>query len=224
VNNNNLLEQNVTFLSQLERFKLIHSTTIPEKALLYLTEKLQNLKIEILGDFSGNVIDLMNRGLLEGWCWETTESSIMFLEDTDYIERGNLKFNQYHKYWHSWICFTFEGEEFAFDPCLQILVEKPIYYHIFEIEVKGHVTAKEVREDLIYRINHPKPKIYLSEESEKFMKNFFEKFLSERQKTETYVGGNDDVTSPMYRNHTGYNAVIENGVIKELIAHFYLNG
>ena len=223
MNNSNLLEKDVTFLSHVERFKLIHSAILPEKALLYLIEKLQNLKIEILGDYSGNIIELMNRGLLEGWCWETTESAIMFLESTDYIERGNLKFNQHRNYWHSWICFTFEGEEFAFDPCLRILIEKPIYYHIFEIEVKGHVTTKEVLEDLIYRINHPTPKHYLSEESEKFMKSFFEKFLSERQKTETYVGGNDDVTSPMYRNRTGYNAVIENGLIKKLTAHFYLN-
>lgn len=224
MNNKILLEQNVTFLSQVERFKLIRSATINENALIYLTEKLQNLKIEILGDYSGNIIQLMNRGLLEGWCWETTESAIIFLEDTDFIERGNLKFNQYNNYWHSWICFKFENQEYVFDPCLQILVEKPIYYHIFEIEVKSHVTAKDVREDLIYRISHPKKETYLSQESEQFMKKFFEKFLSDRQKTETYVGGDDNVNSPMYRNHTGYNAVIENGTIKELLAHFYLNG
>lgn len=224
MNNEFLLEQNVTFLNQVERFQLIRTAVIPEKALYYLSEKLQNLEIEILGDFSGNIIQLMNRGLLEGWCWETTESAIVFLEDTDFIERGNLKFQQYRNYWHSWICFKFEDQEYAFDPCLQILIEKPIYYHIFEIDVKGKVTAKAVRDELIYRINHPKKKTYLSDESEQFMKKFFEKYLSDRQKTETYIGGNDDVTSPMYRNHTGYNAVIENGVIKELLAHFYMNG
>jgi len=87
MNNSNLLEKDVTFLSQVERFKLIHSAILPEKALLYLIEKLQNLKIEILGDYSGNIIELMNRGLLEGWCWETTESAIMFLESTDYISK-----------------------------------------------------------------------------------------------------------------------------------------
>lgn len=223
-NNYLLLEENVTFLGRKDRFHLIRQAKIPEKTLDYLSKKLQNLTIEILGDFTGNIISLMNRGLLEGWCWQTTESAIVFLEDTDYIERGNLKFHQYKDYWHSWICFKFEDEEFVFDPCLQILIEKPVYYHIFEIFPEGKVTAKDVRDELIYSITHPKKKDYLSEESENFMKKFFEKYLSERQKNETCISGNDDVTSPMYRNTTGYTAEIENGTKKKLLAHFYLNG
>lgn len=44
------------------------------------------------------------------------------------------------------------------------------------------------------------------------------------QKTETHISGNDDVTSPMYRNNTGYKATIENGKVKSLVAHYYMNG
>ncbi len=221
--NSYLLDENVTFLDELERFKLIRTAVIPKKVVEYLKNKLKNLDIEILGDHSGNIIELMNRGLLEGWCWQTTESAIVFFEDTDTIERGNLKFQRYKNYWHSWICFTFENQQYIFDPCLQILVEKQVYYHIFEVEVKGTVTSKNVCEDLIYRIKNPKKKVYFSAESERFIKKFFEKYMSERQKNETHISGTEDVNSPMYRNNTGYTATIEDGKITALIAHYYLN-
>ena len=162
----------------------------------------------------------MNRGLLERWCWQTTESAVVFLEDDDYIERGNLKFDTYEEYWHSWICFNFENKEFVFDPCLQILVESPIYYHIFEVSVEGTVTAKQVREDLIYRINNPKKKSYNKRLAD-LVEEIFAPYRSENQKTETLISGTDDVNSPMYGNNTGYNATIENGRIKNLIAHYY---
>ena len=55
------------------------------------------------------------------------------------------------------------------------------------------------------------------------MKKYFGDSL-ERQKDEVRISGNDDVTSPMYRNSTGYKAVIEDGKIKKLVAHFYENG
>ena len=75
------------------------------------------------------------------------------------------------KYWHSWICFTFNDIVWVFDPCLQILIEKNIYYHIFEInEIAGVVNAKSVREDLIYRINHHEKK--KRNESESCIYNF----------------------------------------------------
>ena len=70
----------------------------------------------------------MQGGLLEGYCWQTTESAIVFLEEEDWIERGNLKIDSCQKYWHAWICFKFQNKIFVFDPCLQILVEKKIKY------------------------------------------------------------------------------------------------
>ena len=218
-----LMMKNVSNLNEHERIDLIHSVKVSKKVLNYLEDKLQNLSIEILGDYKGNIIELMKRGLLEGWCWQTTESTVVFLEDDDYIERGNLKFGNYKEYWHSWICFNFENKKFVFDPCLQILVESSIYYHIFEVSVKGTATAKQVRDDLIYRINNSKKKSY-DESPENFFEKFFAPYLSESQKTETYISGNNDVNSPRYRNNTGYNATIENGKIKNLIAHYYLGG
>lgn len=221
MNNNHLLDVNVTFFDEYERLKLIRSAIVPQSVLEYLKIRLKNLTIEILGKHSGNIIELMNRGLLEGWCWQTTESAIVFFNDEDTIERGCLKFSKYKDYWHSWICFKYENQQFVFDPCLQILVEKPVYYHIFETTIKGMVTSKKVVDELIYKINNPQKIVYLSDESEKFIKNFFEKFASERKKKETHIYGGENVNSPMYRNNTGYIATMEEGKIKELIAHYY---
>lgn len=221
---NLLMMKNVSSLNECERFDIIHSVEMNLEALNYLEKKFQNLSIEICGDYTGNIIELMNSGLLEGWCWETTESAIVFLEDDDYIERGNLKLNQYEEYWHSWICFKFNNKMFVFDPCLQILVDRSIYHHIFEVSIAGSSTAKEVREDLIFQINNPKEKSYeIPEEAMRCLNNFFAKCGS-RQKNETQILGNDDVNSPMYRNNTGYKATIENGKITTLIAHYYLKG
>ena len=216
-----LMSKDVRNLNEHERIKLIRQLDIDNSVFKYVKTRLKNLSIEIGGDYEGNVIELMNKGLLEGWCWQTTESSIVFFNDDDCIERGNLTFSACKKYWHSWICFTFNDIVWVFDPSLQILVEKNIYYHVFEIsEIAGSVNAKSVREDLIYRINHRENK--KRSEAESFVHNFLAQYMSEKQKNETHVSGNDDVKSPMYRNNTSYTATIDNGTINTLIAHYYL--
>ncbi|MBR3254909.1 MAG: hypothetical protein IKF97_01585 [Clostridia bacterium] len=215
-----IMSIDVSNFSMQQRFNLIKKAKKNRRVLKYLKLQMKNLSIEIGGGYQGNLFDLMNRGLLEGWCWQTTESAIVFLDDDAYIERGNLKFEIYEdiffhqtfckEYWHSWICFYLENTIWVFDPCLQIIVEKDIYYHIFEItEIAGKVTAKSVREELIYRIINYKPKF---------------NYVSDRQKKETTINGNNDVSSPMYRNSTGYTATFNNGSINTLIAHYYYNG
>ena len=213
-----IMSKDVRNLNEWERFDLINQLDIDNSVFEYVKTRLKNLSIEIGGDDKGNVIELMNKGLLEGWCWQTTESSIVFFNDDDYIERGNLTFGAYNEYWHSWICFTFNNILWVFDPCLKILVEKNIYYHVFEInEIAGVVNAKSVRDDLIYRINHREKKNF--NES-----GILAQYISERQKNETHISGDDDVKSLMYRNSTGYTATIDNGKVNTLIAHYYFNG
>lgn len=223
MNKSFVISQNINNLNAHERIKLIQQFDIDKSVFNYLKSILQNLSIEIGGVYDGNVFELMNEGLLEGWCWQTTESSIVFFNDDDCIERGNLKFGVYKKYWHSWISFTFNDIIWVFDPCLQILVEKNIYYHVFEInEIAGVVTAKSVREDLIYRINHREKKN--GSELEVRISKLLVPYISESQRNETHISGNNDVKSTMYRNNTGYTASIENNTIKTLIAHYYFNG
>lgn len=218
-------------LSQDERFKILEENRANIEVYKYLNEKLKNLTIEVCGDYEGIVLDLMSCGVLEGWCWQTTESSIVFLNDDDYIERGNLIFEKYKlldkKYYHSWINFFYNELEYTFDPCLNILCDEKIYQEVFETDVMGRVNAKEVRDELINAILNPKPRKKDNSSSSKFIDKFMEKYFGdviEQKKHEIHITGNDDVNSPMYRNSTGYKAEIEDGKIKKLVAHFYLNG
>lgn len=221
----NLKDENI--LSEQERFKILQDNMAKDEVFKYLENKLQALTIEVCGDYSGLIFDLMPKRLLEGWCWQTTESAIVFLPDDDYIERGNLIFDKYEKYWHSWINFHYNNNEYTFDPCLNFLCDKRLYQDIFETNVKGTVYAKEVKDELKDAILNPKPKKINNSSSvviaREFMKKHFGDYL-EQQKNETLIVGNNDVTSPMYRNNTGYKADIEDGKIKKLVANFYQGG
>lgn len=217
-----LLNLDVSNMDEYERFELLSTVPVNKRVLNYLKSRLKNLSIKIGAKTEENIIVLMNKGLLEGWCWQTTESLVVFLDDASYIERGNLKFSPKRNYWHSWISFKLNNKSWIFDPCLQILVPKEIYYQIFEVtKISGKIDSKAVKEDLIYRINHPKKEIEKYENTA-FMK-ILRQYVPERQKREIIITGNDDVNSPMYRNNTGYIAEIDNGKFKTLFAHYYFN-
>ena len=70
-------------------------------------KRINNLYIEFLGDYEGSLFELMAVGKLIDWCWQTTESAIVLLNDYDYIERGNLYIDEATpEYYHSWIVLT----------------------------------------------------------------------------------------------------------------------
>lgn len=206
-------------LSEMERFTEIRMHKVPQEIYEYLKSFFDNLHIEIVGRYEGNLMDLMEKGVLEGWCWQTTETASLFLPDNTYIERGNLKFSNNKPYYHSWIIFTYKGKEYVFDPCLQILCEKKYYNRIFEITVKGRVTAKQVKEYFINYISNP-PKKETNEEISKIMKMIFGE-PSERTKGEIVIHDEEDPSAPMYRNGVGYKTELDNGQIKKLTAHYY---
>ena len=124
------------------------------------------------------------------------------------------------KYYHSWIVFHFKDELFVFDPCLQYICPQKLYYQVFAIskhDILGTVTSKSVQEYLIYKIKHPKKK-----NNDYSLSKFFEQFISERQKKETYIMGDNNINSPAYRNSTGYTAKFDaTGKIESLLAHYY---
>ena len=214
-------------LSKEEKFKILRSKIVDSKVVEYIIEKLSNLHIEVLGDYEGNLFELMPIGKLEGWCWQTTESAIVFLNDDDYIERGYLKFDERTpNYYHSWICFKYNGVEYVLDPCLNFLCKKNDFSKIFEINVQGKVSAKEVREELIKQVTEPKEED--NSESHKSFENFMKIFMGdsyndykEKKKNEVTVHGPEDVNTPLYRNGAGYKTEISNGKIKKMVVHYY---
>lgn len=213
-------------LTEEEKFKKLRSKRVDTKVVVYLMSKLSNLHIEVSGKYGGSLFELMPVGKLEGWCWQTTESAIVFLNDDDYIERGNLRFDERTpEYYHSWICFKFDGTEYVLDPCLSFLCKKSDYSKIFEIDVKGKVSAKAVREELIRQVTAPK-----EEDNSEALKAFqtFMSFMGESydsyiesKKEEVTVYGSEDVNTPLYRNGAGYKPEIENGKVKKLTVHYY---
>lgn len=216
---NTFKEEDYSQLTEMERFAKVRMHKAPEEVFEYLKSLFDNLHIEIVGRYEGNLIDLMNRGVLEGWCWQTTETASLFMDDSSYIERGNLKFNLYNLYYHSWINFKYKGIEYVFDPCLQILCRKSYYDKIFEVQVKGKVTAKQVKEYFINYISNP-PKKETNKEVSEIMKMIFGE-PSERTKGEIVINDEENPNAPMYRNGVGYKTTLEDGKIKRLVAHYY---
>lgn len=214
-------------LTEEDRFKILRSKRIEPKVVEYLMEKLNNLYIEVLGDYKGSLFELMPVGKLEGWCWQTTESAIVFLNDDDYIERGDLKFDETTpKYYHSWMCFKYDDVEYVLDPCLNLLCKKDDYSKIFEVDVKGRVSAKDVKEELIRQITTPKKEdnSRAHKSFERFLKrqlgDSYEKY-NEKKQNEVIVHGPENVNTPLYRNGAGYKTEIENEKIKKLTVHYY---
>lgn len=214
-------------LTEAEKFKILNSKNADPKVIEYLMDKFKSLHIEVLSRYEGDIFELMPTRILEGWCWETTESAIVFLNDEDYIERGNLKLDkQTPEYYHSWICFKFDDNEYVLDPCLNLLCQKKDYTKLFETETKGRVTAKKVKEELIRQITTPKPtKTSCPTENydslmRKILGDSYDDYM-EKNKTEVTIRGIEDVNAPIYRNNSGYKAEIENGKIKKLTVHYY---
>jgi len=210
---------------QLKRFNKVKKQIIDKEVYQYLKDILQNLYIEILNKYEGNTLYLMQRELLEGWCWQTTESTIIFFKDTDYICRGNLIFDKNTTYYHAWICFNYNNKEYVFDPCLNILCKKKLFDKVFQVDIKAKIPAKKVKEELIFLLKKPKSKkstLDCSKNCHNFMNYFLEKY-TEKKEDEIFITGNgqDDINYPMYRNYTGYTAQIENNNIKSLKAHYY---
>ena len=115
-------------LNEEQRFKIINREKIPLSVINYLNGILKDIYITLENN-SGYLLDLMKQEKLTGWCFQTTESAIVFFDDNDYIERGYLKF--------------------VFDPCLNIICKKIDYMKVFEIEVLSYVIAKMVKEEFI---------------------------------------------------------------------------
>lgn len=189
----------------------------------YLINILSNLYIEITSKYEGSFIELLKRGKFEGWCWQTTEAAIVFFNDDDYIERGNLNLNERNtEYYHSWICFKYENDEYVFDPCLMIVCLKEEYHNTLEANVLGKVTAKNVREEVIRQINN-----YHNSDKEKekysFITSFFGDEYYQKYKNEVVMHGPKDVNAALYRNGCGYTTEIEDNKIKRLKVHYYRN-
>lgn len=217
-------------MGEKERFEILEKEKIDKKVYFYLKHLFDELKIEILSYYQGNLFDLMKRGKLEGWCWQTTETAALFMPDDIIVYRGNLYFNEYKTYYHGFIEFNYENKKYIFDPCFCMINTSELYFNTFNIDIKGYTTAKKIKEYFFNYIQNPlkeenKYNLDIISSTDKFMKKFFGDDYLEKREKEIIIYGVDNPSSPMYRNNSGYkNIIIENKKIKSLTAHYYIGG
>ena len=210
------------------KIKKVNENKCDKEVYEYLKEKLKNLKIDITSKYkNSNILDLMNKGALEGWCFQTSESAILLFNDDDYIQRGYLKSDDNLDYYHSWIVFNYEDKKYIFDPCLQLISEYEIYHNVFQTKILANIKSKEVKKYIInYIKNHSKKEINEDTPGSNLLK-FLKKDLlteeKERLDKETIIHGREDVNAPIYRNDCGYILNEENGKILSLNVHYYIN-
>ena len=212
-------------MTERDRFNILENEKINPNVLLYLKSILQNLNVEILGRESGPFMKLSNRGKLEGWCWQSTESAALFMPDDTIVYRGNLKFEEYKTYYHSFIVFSFMGKEYVFDPCLVLINSSELYFKIFEVEVKGKVTAKDIKEYFIQYYNNPPKREYPNKKTEELMNKLFKDVFGDvEREPEVVIHDKEDPNAPMYRNGSGYKRVeFDKDKILSLTVHYYMN-
>ena len=206
-----------------KKFEILEQEKIDKNVYYYLENLLSKVNIEILGQYEGKLFDLMKRGKLEGWCWQTTETAALFMPDDVVIYRANLKFAKYDTYYHSFIQFMYEEKDYIFDPCLCMINTADLYLKTFNTEIKGYTSAKEIKEYFLNYISaYPKKENNIITQSDRFMRKFFENYIEDKQ--EITVHDKENPYAPMYRNNSGYKDInIENNKIKSLTVHYYMN-
>ena len=214
-------------MNQKERFEILSNEEIDKEVYLYLKSLLEKLDIEILGKHKGNIIDLMKKGLLEGWCWQTTESAALFMPDNTVVFRANLYFDLNKTYYHSFIKFNYEDNYYIFDPCLCLINTAELYLETFNADIKGYTTSKQIKEYFINYINNPpKKRDYFrgTDNINKLMKELFGEETLEESRKEVVIYDKEDPSAPMYRNGSGYkNIELDNNKINSLTVHYYMS-
>jgi len=196
-----------------------------DSVLNYLKEILKSLYIEITDSDAENILDLIPKGALMGWCWETTQTCAIFFKNSDYVERGDLYINERNpKYHHSWIVFTFNDKEYIFDPCLDCLCSKKLYYTKFNVQLKGKSSVEKIKKHIIQTIKNKPKQVELKDDWAIWWWNKLSLEEQERKLQEVTIDGTEDVNAEIYRGSVGYRAKFKNDDLEEVTAHYYFSG
>lgn len=203
--------------SLMEKFEYLDNNKAEVEVFLYLENLLKNVSISILGKEEKSIMELMYEDKLQGWCWQTSQTSALFFNDKDYIARGYLVIDEGEKYEYAWICFTFKGKQYVFDPCLQCVCKKSLYDKILQACIEGKCLVKDVKKYFIEQYRN-----YYKEKS--IVTSFLLDYMSEKQKREKTIKTQNDLSAPFYRGNDGYIAEIVDDEIKSIYSHFYYSG
>lgn len=213
-----VLDDGVHYKERDRRFKVVQSKSASKEVQEYVRANVANITINIGGDYIGGVEELSRRKLLEGWCWQTTETIALFFQNANVV-RGYLHLNERDKYYHAWLYFKYKNSEYVYDPCLNFLSRRRIFDKVFTPEIETIIPAEEIKETFIYDMEDPEKK-----KTWEFANSFFKELFKSYEEYGNSVRYSNDVTHPMFRNNSRYKAEIEDGVVKSLKVHYYYNG
>lgn len=177
-----------------ERIGAIKDKKIDSEVIDYVRNILKELTIHIADIDATDIFTLMESGELYRYAFETAETISVFFNDEDIVMRGYIKAGTYKEIFHSWLCFTYDGDEYILDPALNVLAYKDLYDEIFETTINGRVRAISVKKMLI------------------------DQMLSSKKNKEVCK-----LSSPLYDNPFRYEGMIVDKKIKSLIAHYEYN-
>jgi len=184
-----------------ERIAYLQEKEIDNYVISYISQLLNGLKIDIMSLYNGRILDLMSQNKLIGWCWQTAETASIFFDDNDYVERGYLFLDPHRQeYFHSWIAFTFNNNQYIFDPCLNIICERYDFFRIFQVKTVSRIKTKVIKNSLKSRID------YNSEKNTDY---------------EILIPGTEDINGPFFRGTRKYDININKKKILNLHALFY---
>ncbi|MDD4937642.1 MAG: hypothetical protein PHX34_01280 [Candidatus Shapirobacteria bacterium] len=139
-----------------------------------------------------SAIEMVNKGKLEGWCWQSTTFLSIFLGNEDIVSRGKLStLPTYSKgdYFHSWIEIKYGNDKYVFDPSLNYLDRKDHYYTEFSAKVLGQVQAMNIRTSLVDLVENVKEEaIYISGTNK-----IDDPFFRTNSKTLVKIGSNNEI-------------------------------
>ena len=187
------------YQEQDRRFAILQQNTVSVKVKKYVDISVRNVEIEIGTEKRTEAIVLAQKGLLEGWCWQTTEFLSPFFNEKSFICRGDLHFSPNEKYYHAWLEFALNNNYYVFDPCLNILCPKEQYDSIFEVEVMSKIPSEKVKKELI------------------------EYILSCDEKG-VYISGTNNIDDVFYRTNSRVNGKAKKDKILTLVPHYYYIG
>ncbi len=199
---------------------MIKNEAEKQRVISYLTKRLEPLTIESQQGKADSVLKLSSSDSLIGRCWESTQTCSLFFEDGDFIERGVVALGNDPFYYHSWICFSLDGQEYVFDPALNHIAKKELFYQKLNPRVRSRVSVKQVKDYFLKFISDPKMRETKLDYQRKMYKTLDVEFIKQLEENNT-IWGTGDMADPFFAGIVSYNPKLEGTNIKKLDAHFH---
>ena len=82
-------------------------------------------------------------------CYYYSAYACMGLKPDDFLVRGYIDVNGWKDYYHGWVEFRFEEDEYVFDSMIDGVVPKEKWYKIYNPRIKYKKTQKEILDEYL---------------------------------------------------------------------------